>query len=760
MPMQSVSRYLANPLAGVLAANMRSVSRLTTLAANGSLAVRSVSANVAVPAGVGEVLPPDPGNLLAEYRFDEGSGSTVIDYSGNGNNATVAGGGVLGPYGLTVGYANTPVPMSSVLSILLYLSPDGTAAGAVAAGASGGANPQFSIINTVGLDEGQTSWRVNKISPFEINSGAEMSSAAWPMSVAFVLTGGIWTIYVNGTEAGIYDQSDAGVSFTPSGDLRLFADASGTSFEGLLCHCLLYSSALTATEVMQGHRYARSVVAGRGIPDTGPRTRTTPLAVLCGNSLTNNEDVSQIDLKQPVAKLKSAIPGGLPSDVLAKCRQAVIPLYRPLATGNIVGLWPTPNTLDAAAVLLAATTAGDDLRAAGFNVYLKGPLAAGGGWDAIKPIVQADYLNPTTGWASFADAFIDFSGDAAIYADGSYSGAPDTYWLDNVHITQAAYEAFVYTPERNTIAAFLPPVADFTPSAFDVAGSTSITFTTTSVGTVTTYAWTFGDGGTSSSASPSHSYASDGSYDVTLTVTGPLGTSSITRTVTRGGAAAIQAMSPFVWITAGPGYATKAAGGNPAIGDMLASWVDRSGNNRGPTQTATGDQPTLQQVSGQYVIRFDKTRGDFLQWDAATFDSLTTGAEIFIVERVTDGGAVQGHWQFGTGAQDYYGFGGDIYDGFGSTARKGPYAPSVTLTDLHVFSVRSVSGEHTCRMDGAQIGTTATNTVGWTSVCKVGTGSLGTTGGREVCDLIILPPLSDPERATVLAYLQATWGTP
>lgn len=58
MPMQSVSRYLANPLAGVLAANMRSVSRLTTLAANGSLAVRSVSANVVVPAGVGEVLPP------------------------------------------------------------------------------------------------------------------------------------------------------------------------------------------------------------------------------------------------------------------------------------------------------------------------------------------------------------------------------------------------------------------------------------------------------------------------------------------------------------------------------------------------------------------------------------------------------------------------------------------------------------------------------------------------------------------------------
>jgi PKD repeat protein len=38
-------------------------------------------------------------------------------------------------------------------------------------------------------------------------------------------------------------------------------------------------------------------------------------------------------------------------------------------------------------------------------------------------------------------------------------------------------------------------------------------------GTITGYAWTFGDGGTSALASPSHSYASAGSYTATLTVT-------------------------------------------------------------------------------------------------------------------------------------------------------------------------------------------------------------------------------------------------
>ncbi len=49
--------------------------------------------------------------------------------------------------------------------------------------------------------------------------------------------------------------------------------------------------------------------------------------------------------------------------------------------------------------------------------------------------------------------------------------------------------------------------------AFSSAGSTD------SDGTITTYAWTFGDGGTSSAANPSYTYADPGTYTVTLTVT-------------------------------------------------------------------------------------------------------------------------------------------------------------------------------------------------------------------------------------------------
>ena len=61
------------------------------------------------------------------------------------------------------------------------------------------------------------------------------------------------------------------------------------------------------------------------------------------------------------------------------------------------------------------------------------------------------------------------------------------------------------------------------------AGLLTVNFTNTSSGTVTNYLWTFGDGGTSSLQSPSHTYTSAGTYTVTLTVSGPSGSDTETR---------------------------------------------------------------------------------------------------------------------------------------------------------------------------------------------------------------------------------------
>jgi PKD repeat protein len=56
---------------------------------------------------------------------------------------------------------------------------------------------------------------------------------------------------------------------------------------------------------------------------------------------------------------------------------------------------------------------------------------------------------------------------------------------------------------------------------FSSAGSTDLD------GTIASYAWNFGDGTTSTSANPQHTYTLAGDYVVTLTVTDNLGTSTV-----------------------------------------------------------------------------------------------------------------------------------------------------------------------------------------------------------------------------------------
>ena len=57
-----------------------------------------------------------------------------------------------------------------------------------------------------------------------------------------------------------------------------------------------------------------------------------------------------------------------------------------------------------------------------------------------------------------------------------------------------------------------------------------MSFTDGSTGAVTSWSWNFGDGGTSTAQNPGHTYAAAGDYTVSLTVTGPGGSDTATRT--------------------------------------------------------------------------------------------------------------------------------------------------------------------------------------------------------------------------------------
>ncbi len=81
------------------------------------------------------------------------------------------------------------------------------------------------------------------------------------------------------------------------------------------------------------------------------------------------------------------------------------------------------------------------------------------------------------------------------------------------------------------------PTAGFTASANNLAVSFTDT-STDSDGSIASRAWSFGDGGTSTAANPSHTYAMAGTYTVSLTVTDDAGASAsktASVTVTSGG---------------------------------------------------------------------------------------------------------------------------------------------------------------------------------------------------------------------------------
>lgn len=73
------------------------------------------------------------------------------------------------------------------------------------------------------------------------------------------------------------------------------------------------------------------------------------------------------------------------------------------------------------------------------------------------------------------------------------------------------------------------PTASFDATPITGLAPLGVQFDDISIGVVDTYLWNFGDGATSTQEDPQHTYTDPGSYDVTLTVTGPGGQDSITK---------------------------------------------------------------------------------------------------------------------------------------------------------------------------------------------------------------------------------------
>ena len=133
--------------------------------------------------------------------------------------------------------------------------------------------------------------------------------------------------------------------------------------------------------------------------------------------------------------------------------------------------------------------------------------------------------NPITHW------FWDFG-------DGSNSTLENT---SHIYSANGAYVVSLtvsnaYCRNATTVSSSVvigTPVANFTASpTYDVINNTAIAFNDTSIGNPTQWNWSWGDGTWTNGTiqNPTHSYASPGSYTVSLTVSNAYGSDTITRT--------------------------------------------------------------------------------------------------------------------------------------------------------------------------------------------------------------------------------------
>ena len=143
-----------------------------------------------------------------------------------------------------------------------------------------------------------------------------------------------------------------------------------------------------------------------------------------------------------------------------------------------------------------------------------------------------------------------------------------------------------------------PPVAQFSGSPTSGTVPLTVNFTDLSTGSITSWRWTFGDGGTSIAQNPSHQYTSTGIYTVSLTVTGPGGSDGETKNN---------------YITVSPCVAPTANFvGSPTSGDapLTVNFTDQSSGsptswswNFGDSGTSTAQNPShVYTGAGTYTV--------------------------------------------------------------------------------------------------------------------------------------------------------------
>jgi len=185
-----------------------------------------------------------------------------------------------------------------------------------------------------------------------------------------------------------------------------------------------------------------------------------------------------------------------------------------------------------------------------YTVALRATNGAGSNWEnktdyitvaelEIQPV--ADFsANSTAGLIPFAVAFTDLSENTPTSWSWDFGDGGTSTEQDPVHVytTPGLYSVTLETTngggsDSETKSSYMTvlavPAADFTGTPRSGTAPLTVTFTDTSLYEPTYWTWDFGDSGTSTEQNPAHTYASAGTYTVSLTATNAQGSNTSTK---------------------------------------------------------------------------------------------------------------------------------------------------------------------------------------------------------------------------------------
>lgn len=411
--------------------------------------------------------PTDVSGLLAEYRFADGSGTTLTDHSGNGNHGTLGAAGAAPTWaatGLTFDGGDrvtVPVALADVRSVVVYATETGRSSYNVVLSSDNAAGLTWGVNNNTGNYKPNPFFWVGGVGEglravddtFQQDGG---QGAAW------VQNGAADALYVNGWPCPGASAGAGGGETSATGrigDLVIGANPGNGAlapFVGTMSGMLLYSTALTASQVAQAHAYLAARAAARGLTPyasgfTGYRLWAEGDSITAGTTIVTDPTVTASGLyAQSYSTVNRALAGNTIARIAGGIRSRTLQQYSSAATRNVLWLFAGTNDiylggLSAAATFSYLAQTVQYATSVGFKVVVCPMLsrtssgAAGGDVDARKNTYNSLISAAAAGWGSGVRV-IPLSALAGLVEDGAYAGAN---FSDGTHPTQAASDGII-----------------------------------------------------------------------------------------------------------------------------------------------------------------------------------------------------------------------------------------------------------------------------------------------------------------------------